>query len=129
VSGLRTPLVAGLVAAALAFAAVALATDEGDSGDHAPPADAARPAPPSAGRAVFARMGCGSCHHLTAAGSSGPIGPDLDTRLPDHTRASLTAKILAPGRASVMPSDFGARLTDADLDALVDFLLATAPSR
>jgi mono/diheme cytochrome c family protein len=74
-------------------------------------------------------MGCGSCHRFTAAGSSGPIGPDLDTRLPDHTRASLTAKILAPGQASVMPSDFGARLTDADLDALVDFLLAAAPSR
>lgn len=74
-------------------------------------------------------MGCGSCHHLTAAVSSGQIGPDLDLALPDHTRASLTAKIRAPGETSMMPSDFGARMSDADLDALVTFLLAASPSR
>jgi mono/diheme cytochrome c family protein len=129
---MKHALGAGLAAAALAFAVVALGVgihsgSEGD--DDAAAADGASRTEHRSGRAVFARMGCGSCHHLTAAGSSGPIGPDLDTRLPDHTRASLTAKILAPGRASVMPSDFGARLTDADLDALVDFLLAAAPSR
>jgi mono/diheme cytochrome c family protein len=74
-------------------------------------------------------MGCGSCHRLSAARSSGQIGPDLDLKLPSHSRASLKAKILAPGTASVMPADFGARMSDADLDALVSFLLAAAPSR
>jgi mono/diheme cytochrome c family protein len=130
VSGLRVPpLAAGLVAAALAFAAVALVTD-GDGTRAAGSGQVERPpAAPSTGRAVFARMGCGSCHHLSAARSSGQIGPDLDLKLPAHTRASLRAKILAPGTASVMPSDFGPRMSDADLDALVNFLLAATPSR
>jgi hypothetical protein len=74
-------------------------------------------------------MGCGSCHHLSAAGSAGDIGPDLDLKLPSHTRASLSAKILVPGVSSLMPSDFGARMSDAELDALVTFLLAATPSR
>jgi cytochrome c oxidase subunit II len=116
---------------------VALATDGdgkrtprgGEARDPTADAPPSRAAMPSGGRAVFARMGCGSCHHLAAAGSGGQIGPDLDLRLPGHTRASLTAKILAPGQASVMPADFGARMSRADLDALVNFLLAATPSR
>jgi cytochrome c5 len=140
VSGLRVPpIAAGLVAAALAFAAVALATN-GD-GRRAPeraarggeaattPAVPTQASAPSAGRAVFARMGCGSCHHLTAAGSTGGIGPNLDLRLPNHTRASLMAKILSPGQVSAMPPNFGARMSHSDLDALVKFLLAARPSR
>ncbi|MBA3264445.1 MAG: hypothetical protein H0T69_18660 [Thermoleophilaceae bacterium] len=42
---------------------------------------------------------------------------------------SLKAKILAPGPGSVMPSDFAARMSAADLNALVNFLLAAGPSR
>ncbi len=80
------------------------------------------------GRAVFARMGCGSCHTLAAAGSRGEIGPDLDQRLPGHTRASLVERITrgpaADGTFSPMPDNFGDRLDDDELDALVDFLLA-----
>ena len=116
------PLAAGLAAAALAFAVVLLATDPGEatpSGAHAPAAAA-----PTRGRAVFARMGCGSCHTLAAAGSRGVIGPSLDDALADHTRASLRAKIFDPGTGSVMPRDFARRMSSADLDALVGFLLA-----
>jgi hypothetical protein len=81
------------------------------------------------GRAVFARMGCGSCHRLAAAGSEGEIGPDLDARLPHHTRASLAAKIVDPSQGlgegfSVIPDDFGSRMTGDELRALVEFLLA-----
>jgi hypothetical protein len=61
--------------------------------------------------------------------AAGDIGPDLDLKLPSHTRASLSAKILVPGVSSLMPSDFGARMSDAELDALVTFLLAATPSR
>jgi mono/diheme cytochrome c family protein len=109
------PLIAGLAAAAVAFAAVALATSGG--GERAPD--------PAAGREVFARMGCGSCHHLSAARARGEIAPDLDVALADHTRESLAAKIRDPGPASIMPDDFDARMTDAELAALVDFLLAS----
>jgi mono/diheme cytochrome c family protein len=113
-----------LLAAGLAFGAVVLATDGADG----PKAGDSELAAQSSGRDVFERIGCGSCHHLSAAGSSGQIGPDLDLKLPDHTSASLTAKILAPGETSMMPQDFGARASDAELRALVRFLLAASPS-
>ena len=36
----------------------------------------------AAGKAVFASSGCGSCHTLSAAGSSGAVGPNLDESKP-----------------------------------------------
>jgi hypothetical protein len=101
------PFAAGLAAAAAAFAVVLLTTDD-DAGDARAPegGQVAAPAPGAplpegleGGLAVFTRMGCGGCHRLAAAQSSGPIGPDLDDRLPGHTRESLTAQILSPGPA------------------------------
>ncbi len=38
----------------------------------------------TAGAEVFAASGCGSCHTLEAAGTSGTIGPNLDDAMPDH---------------------------------------------
>jgi mono/diheme cytochrome c family protein len=131
------PFAAGFAAAAVAFAVVLLTTDGGGGEERAPGSgQVAAPAPAKplpegqdAGLAVFTRMGCGGCHTLAAAGSTGPIGPDLGERLPSHTRESLTAVILSPPAGSVMPEDFGERLSDAELDALVDFLLAARESR
>lgn len=37
---------------------------------------------PTAGKSVFASAGCGSCHTLKAAGSSGQVGPNLDESKP-----------------------------------------------
>jgi mono/diheme cytochrome c family protein len=37
-----------------------------------------------AGKQIFAEQGCGSCHTLEAAGSSGTIGPNLDDAKPSH---------------------------------------------
>jgi mono/diheme cytochrome c family protein len=128
------PFAAGVAAAAAAFAVVAATTTDGDGGERpfaagqpAAAATAAAPGVPEgheAGFAVFNRMGCGGCHVLAAAGSSGPIGPSLDERLRSHTRKSLTAAILSPPFEAAMPDNFGERMTDAELDALVDFLLA-----
>ena len=70
-------------------------------------------------------MGCGSCHRLAAARAEGPIGPSLDETLESHTAESLRAKIVSPGEMSLMPQDFGQRMSDDDLDALVGFLLAS----
>jgi mono/diheme cytochrome c family protein len=36
-----------------------------------------------AGEAVFNEAGCGGCHVLEAAGSSGQVGPNLDDSQPD----------------------------------------------
>jgi cytochrome c553 len=33
---------------------------------------------PVAGKAVFAKAGCGSCHTMKAAGATGTVGPNLD---------------------------------------------------
>jgi mono/diheme cytochrome c family protein len=38
----------------------------------------------AAGEQIFAEQGCGSCHVLEAAGSSGTIGPNLDESQPSH---------------------------------------------
>jgi mono/diheme cytochrome c family protein len=37
----------------------------------------------AAGKEVFASAGCGGCHTLGAAGSSGNVGPNLDDAKPD----------------------------------------------
>jgi mono/diheme cytochrome c family protein len=37
----------------------------------------------TAGEAVFASAGCGGCHTLEAAGSSGNVGPNLDEAKPE----------------------------------------------
>ena len=121
---MRDALVAGLAAAALAFGAVALGVGI-DGGRDDPRASAALE--DRSGAAVFARMGCGSCHALAAAGSTGQMGPDLDSALEHHTRATLIAQITAPagdGGFSAMPDDFASRMSSAELDSLVDFLLA-----
>ena len=55
------------------------------------------------------------------------MGPDLDSALEHHTRATLIAQITAPagdGGVSAMPDDFASRMSSAELDSLVDFLLA-----
>ena len=36
----------------------------------------------TAGKAVFASAGCGGCHTLAAAGTSGNVGPNLDKAKP-----------------------------------------------
>jgi cytochrome c oxidase subunit 2 len=130
------PFAAGLAAAAAAFTVVLLTTDDGGEGRAPGSAQVAAPAPAQsapegqeAGLAVFTRMGCGGCHRLAAANSTGPIGPDLDERLPSHTRESLTAQILSPDPTGIMPDDFGERMTDAELTTLVDFLLTVRESR
>ena len=89
---MRDALGAALAAAALAFAAVALTVgiDDGADGESRAQRSARAGAQleRDSGRAIFARMGCGSCHTLAAAGSKGQFGPDLDSRLEHHTRAT-----------------------------------------
>jgi mono/diheme cytochrome c family protein len=120
------PLAAGLATAVVVFLVVFIATrgDEEVSSGPTPAARAAGRPDPAGGRLVFAQMGCGGCHTLRAAGSKGEIGPSLDAALPRHTRGSVQAKIVNPGTGSVMPQDFAQRMSFADLQALVDFLMA-----
>jgi cytochrome c oxidase subunit II len=114
------PLAAALAAAAVSFAVLAATSDGG------PRAPGPGVAGSAEGLAVFNRMGCGGCHRLAAAHSSGPVAPNLDERLPGHTRESLRRAILTPPRLGMMPEDFAARMSEAELEALIDFLLASS---
>lgn len=114
-------LLVGLIAGAVAFIAVALLT-----AGHDDPQRATAPVRPADGAALFASMGCGSCHRLAAVGADAELGPSLDERLPNHTSESLRATILQPPQNSMMPADFGTRMSDSELDVLVSFLLAAA---
>ena len=44
----------------------------------------------AAGESVFASAGCGGCHTLEAAGTSGSVGPNLDEAQPDFDTAVET---------------------------------------
>jgi mono/diheme cytochrome c family protein len=87
-------------------------TEAGTTGDaDAPEGDAA------AGEAIFAQNGCGSCHTLEAAGTSGSVGPNLDEAQPSFDEAFGTIR---EGRGA-MPS-FEGQLTEqqiADVAAYV----------
>ena len=72
---------------------------------------------------------CGSCHTMSAAGTSGTTGPNLDKELtsdpPSATRESIVDpnKEIVPGyRANVMPPNYATALTPQQLDAVVNYV-------
>jgi cytochrome c oxidase subunit II len=89
----------------------------------------------NAGEAVFAQNGCGSCHTLEEANTTGTTGPNLD-ELPQaaqragkpleaFVRESIVSPdaYVAPGfPAGVMPKTY-ANLPKEQLDALVQYLV------
>jgi mono/diheme cytochrome c family protein len=93
---------------------------------------------PAQGKSVFASSGCGACHTFRPAGSSGTIGPDLDTKpaldakknnmeLAAFIRESIVKPnaYIAPGYPKgVMPQNFGSTLTKTQLADLVAFIAA-----
>jgi mono/diheme cytochrome c family protein len=72
------------------------------------------------GEAVFASNGCGSCHALEAAGSSGSIGPNLDETKPSH---DLVVDRVTNG-SGAMPA-FADSLTEAQIAAVADYVVAS----
>jgi mono/diheme cytochrome c family protein len=81
------------------------------------------------GAQVFASKGCGGCHALAAAGSSGVTGPDLDEVLPGQSAEEIEVDIVEPNKEiakgyppNVMPQEFGEVLTEEELKNLVEYL-------
>jgi mono/diheme cytochrome c family protein len=81
------------------------------------------------GAQVFANNGCGGCHTLAAAGSSGVTGPDLDEALPDQSAEEIEEDIVDPNakitpgyQANIMPQEFGETLSEEELEQLVEYL-------
>ena len=89
-----------------------------------------------AGAQVFASAGCGSCHTLAAAGASGAIGPNLDQVLVAGTSEEFIeesivepeAEIAEGYSAGIMPSNFGALLSEEELANLVAYLYVSTPA-
>jgi mono/diheme cytochrome c family protein len=52
---------------------------------------------PKKGAAVFNSAGCGNCHTLQAAHSTGTVGPNLDSLKPDYR--AVTAQVTNGGAA------------------------------
>jgi cytochrome c oxidase subunit II len=82
------------------------------------------------GRQLFTSLGCGSCHSLADAGTQAQVGPDLDNALrgkeADFVRESIVspdAEIAQGFQSGVMPGDYGERISDEQLDGLVEYLL------
>jgi mono/diheme cytochrome c family protein len=93
-------------------AAAAKARDKGG----APTVDGNGGAPTVDGKAVFADT-CGGCHTLSAAGTSGTTGPNLDDVSLD---AGAIEGIVRDGRGG-MPA-FGGQLSDEEIAAVADFV-------
>ena len=81
------------------------------------PAGAAAPA---SGETVFADN-CASCHTLEAAGSSGTVGPNLDSLAPDAATVESTVR----SGAGTMPS-FEGRLSDPEIAAVAEYVASSA---
>ena len=126
-----------------AYVAAVSAEPGQDTGALAAAVQAKVPVTAAEGKTIFTGVGgCGACHTLAAAGTSGTAGPNLGTRLgPDcaspaskKTRgATLTecihAAIVNPYvyipagyTAGVMPNTFSKTLSPTQIAALVKFL-------
>lgn len=102
----------------------------GSAGGGAPPTQAQLIA---LGRQTFAgEAGCGSCHTLADAGTSGTTGPNLRL-LRGQTTAEIRQDIVDPNaritpgyQANIMPPNFGQTLSAQQLDGLVAYLASVS---
>jgi mono/diheme cytochrome c family protein len=78
------------------------------------------PAAPN-GKQVFASAGCGSCHTLKNAGSTGTVGPNLDQLKPSESRVEHQVEF----GGAVMPA-FKGRLTPAQIKAVATYVSSVA---
>jgi len=72
----------------------------------------------TAGEAVFTSAGCGGCHTMEAAGSSGTVGPNLDDAKPDF---ALVVDRVTNGRGA-MPA-FEGQLTEQQIADVAQYVV------
>ena len=75
----------------------------------------------TSGRAIFTSAGCGGCHVLSAAGSKGTVGPNLDETKPTLERAIEQTRKGGGG----MPA-FEGRLSDEQIRAVAEYVSENA---
>lgn len=87
------------------------------------------------GAALFTETGCGGCHTLADAGTSGQTGPNLDEVLAGQDAEQIRTSIVDPNAEiaegfgeGIMPTTYGDQLTGAQLDGLAAYLAEVAGS-
>lgn len=70
-----------------------------------------------ASAALFTSVGCGDCHALADAGTSGTTGPDLDERAPTADQARVA---MQTGPGLMVP--FTDRLTPEQIEQLATYV-------
>jgi cbb3-type cytochrome c oxidase subunit III len=95
------------------------------NGEPFDPANPPKPKPPEGGetdgKSIFASAGCGGCHTLAAAGSSGNVGPNLDEAKPS---LELAIDRVTNGQGG-MPS-FKGQLSEEQIQAVATFVADNA---
>jgi mono/diheme cytochrome c family protein len=112
--------------------------EEGQAAEEVGPEVAEEPTGAAAdeGAALFEANGCGGCHTLAAAGSTGTTGPALDGALKGKDEAYIEESIVDPNAEvaqgqppDVMPQTFGTDLTPEEIDALVQYLVESTSGK
>jgi mono/diheme cytochrome c family protein len=75
----------------------------------------------AAGEGVFASAGCGGCHTLEAAGTTGTVGPNLDEVMPSVDQA---VTVVTSGRGA-MPA-FEGQLSEEEIRNVAAFVAESA---
>lgn len=89
------------------------------------------------GAQLFTSIGCGGCHTLSQAGSSGETGPDLNESLaPDDDTQGIEEMIVHPNEEvvegyapNVMPQNYGQSLSPTEVHELAEFLVASTAAK
>jgi cytochrome c553 len=76
------------------------------------------PGDAAAGGEIFASQGCGSCHVLEEAGSTGAVGPNLDESQVDLEQA---VEQITNGGGGMPP--FGGRLSEEEIQNVAAFVV------
>jgi mono/diheme cytochrome c family protein len=119
---------------------VANSASEGEEAGATETEAAAEPEPEGAagsGSQLFTSAGCGSCHTLSAAGTTGTTGPNHEESLaPDDDTAGIEEMIANPNvevvegySPNVMPQTYGQTLSKAEIHQLAEFLVASTPAK
>jgi len=70
------------------------------------------------GESVYASAGCGSCHTLSAAGSAGTVGPNLDDAKPSY---ELAVERVTKGQGGMPP--FGEQLEAQEIADVAQYVV------
>jgi len=73
------------------------------------------------GKKVFTSAGCGGCHTLKDAGTSGNVGPNLDQLKPSEARVAHQVEV----GGGAMPA-FKGKLSDAEIAAVAKYVSSVA---